>query len=280
MDFNAVTAYFDRMECLDAYTGAHAFLGQLGLYDDSKRDSETVQRRIISTAAGSPVPARRAVLAGGQVYMLGRSIPDSFLGSLSRAGHIAHQADGLASVQTLGEACTSEPGLLAYAARSWVKDAAFSQQSSTLEPRYHIHFCDTEPVVENRLVTLAGTLHIVRSVNHGAAGMLVTTCDELRGAALEQANITVGTYSATTETTVGAVVGAQVLRVRWQSLFAYGGGHSPAFEAGDIQVAVAKSTATVSPGALITLPDGVWRVVSVSTLDDVWLCRANRHGRG
>lgn len=280
MDFRAVTAYFDQMACTDAYTGVGAFMGQLGLYDDSKRDSETVQRRVISTAAGAAVPARRAVLAGGQVYMLGRGIPDEFMGSTSRVGHIAHQADGLATVQTLSQACLATAGFSAYAARSWTKDMAFSQQSSVLEPRYHIHFCDTEPVVENRIVTLGGTLHIVRAVNHGTAGMLVTTCDELRGTTPEAANITIGTYSAATETVTGSVVSTNVLRLRWQGLFAYGGGHAPSFEAGDIQVVVAKSVATIAPGATLALTDGTWKVVSAATLDDVWLCRANRHGRG
>ena len=280
MDFNAVTAYFDRMQCLNAYTGAPAFMGQLGLYDDSKRDSETVQRRVISAAAGVAVPARRAVRAEGQVYMLGRGIPDSFLGSTSRVSYIAHQADGLATVQTLSQACLGVTGLAAYAARSWVKDSAFTQQSSVLETRYHIHFCDTEPVVENQIVSLGGALHIVRSVNHGAAGMLVTTCDELRGATVEMAGITAGAYSATTETVTGAAVSAPVLRLRWQSLFAYGGGHSPPFEAGDIQVVVDKSSVTMAAGATLVLSDGTWKVVSVASLDDVWLCRANRHGRG
>lgn len=280
MDFTAAAAYFDRTPCLDAYTGTQAFMGQLGLYDDSKRDSETIQRRVISTAAGAVVPARRAVLAGGQVYLLGRGIPDEFMGSTSRVGRIAHQADGLATVQTLGQACLATVGFSAYAARSWTKDSAFSQQSSVLEPRYHVHFCDTEPVVENQIVTLGGAMHLVRAVNHGAAGMLVTTCDELRGVVRETASITVGTYSAATETVVGAAVSAPVLRLRWQSLFAYGGGHAPAFEAGDIQVVVAKSSLTMAAGATLVLSDGTWRVVSVATLDDVWLCRANRHGRG
>ena len=280
VDFTAVTAYFDRTPCLDAYTSVTAFMGQLGLYDDSKRDSETIQRRVLSTAAGAAVPARRAVLAGGQVYMLGRGIPDEFMGSTSRVGHIAHQAEGLASIQSLSQACLSTGGLSAYAARSWIKDSAFSQQSSVLEPRYHVHFCDTEAVAENMVVTLGSAMHIVRAVNHGAAGMLVTTCDELRGAVRETASITVGTYSAATETVTGVAVGAPVLRLRWQSLFSYGGGHAPPFEAGDIQVVVAKSSLTMASGATLVLSDGTWRVVSVATLDDVWLCRANRHGRG
>lgn len=280
VDFNAVTAYFDQMPCRDAYTGAQAFMGQLGLYDDSKRDSETLQRRVISTASTAAVPARRAVLAGGQVYMLGRGIPDEFMGSTSRVGRIAHQADGLATVQTLGQACLGLAGLSAYAAKSWAKDSAFSQQSSALEPRYHIHFCDTEPVSENHVVTLSGNMYIVRSANHGAAGMLVTHCDEMLGVVRETATIATGTYSSVTEAFTGVAVSAPVLRLRWQSLFAYGGGNSPPFEAGDTQLVVAKASATVAAGTNITLPDGVWRVVSAATLGDVWLCRANRHGRG
>lgn len=275
MRFKDVSAFFDKMECRDAYSNVLAFYGQIGLFDDSKRDSETAQRRIISTSATAMIPARRAVRAGGTTFIIGQGHADDFQNSTSRVGFVVHEATQLAVVQGLDEACTGAVGFGAYAARAWVKDSAFSQQSSTLDPRYHLHFSITEPVEENDVVSFDNNYYLVRSVTKGAGGFLVTSCDEMQGAVRVSATVTTGAWSATTESSSGTPTVMPVLRLRWQSLFSYGGEQSPKFEAGDIQIIVAKTNATMVAGATAAMFDGIWRVRSVVSVGGVWVCRAS-----
>lgn len=278
MDFRRVSTYFDNLEFRDAYSNAVAFFGQLDLFDEAKRDSETALRRIISTSATALIPARRAVRAGGIVYLIGQPHQDSFQGIQVRVGYASQKAGPLASILSLDEACLGLPGTVAYASRAWIKDTAFSEQSSIINSQYHINFGITENVKAADIVRASGDYFVVRSVSEGESGLLIATCDLLKGVAPEPATIQAGAYSATTETFTGAPVTAPVLALRWQSLFAYGGGQADPFAAGDIQIVAAKSSVTMIPGARVTLSSGIWTVLSVVSVGAAWVCRAAKHG--
>ena len=96
--------------------------------------------------------------------------------------------------------------------------------------------------------------------------------------AVETGTVLVGTYDPVQDTRTGVAVPATMVRMRWQSLFSYNSTVAPKFGPGDIQVAIAKTVATVVPGAILTLSDGSWRVESAISEGAVWLCRAVRYG--
>lgn len=50
MRLHLAAQHFNRMPCNDGYTGAFLYNGQLALFDDSRRDSESSERRIIELA--------------------------------------------------------------------------------------------------------------------------------------------------------------------------------------------------------------------------------------
>ena len=267
------------MVCADAYTGVFAFKGQLGLYDDNKRDSETHERRVLSTAPGVRIPTRRVISAAGTHFIVGHGSPDDYKGKTIRVGYVAHEATYLARIRTLEQVCLSQPGISAYAGRAWVKDSAFSQQSSKLAPEVHVHFSATETVDAALTVDFEGRLHVVRSVNAGPSGTTVAMCEEIKGSAVESGVVlTLSAYNPLTESPSSSTVVVKIVRLRWQSLFEYHDSTAPKFGPGDLQIAVAKSAATVTPGSTLVLSDGRWRVESVVGEGLVWLCRATRYG--
>lgn len=265
------------MVCLDGYTGADLFRAQLGLYDDNKRDSETAERRTISISPTVTIPARRVIAAAGTRFILGHANPDDYRGETIRVGYVAHEATYLSQVRTLDQVCQEQAGFTAYTGRVWVKDLAYSQQNSVETPLFHIHFADNEPIVENLLVTFEGRLNIVRSLNHGAGGTIVASCEQMAEPSIEQANILVGTYDPVQDTTATTPTPAVAVRMRWQSLFRYSSGIAPKFDPGDTQLAFSQTGPAVVAGTSVELSDGLWRVQSVVAEGSVWLCRATRH---
>lgn len=274
----AAASAFNKTPCVDAYSGAHVFFAQLGLYDDNKRDSETTERRILSVAAGTRIPTRRVVEAAGTRFIVGHSNPDTFKGKVLRIGYVAHEVTDLSHVRTLAQVCLLQDGFEAWAGKAWVKNLAFSEQSSRLVPQHHIHFSQTEAVTPNKLVTFGGKLLVVRAVNDGPAGTLISLCDELPEPVVEVVTMGSSVYDPISDTMTGATASVRVVRVRWQSMFLYGTKGAPAFGPDDIQVVIAKAAASPLPGTKLTMSDGVWQVSAVDDGLDVWLCRATQHG--
>lgn len=272
-----VAKKFNNMVCVDAYTRYELFNGQLGLYDDNKRDSETSERRVLSLSADEVIPTRRAIYAAGKTWIVGHSNPDDYRGSTIRVGYVIQEAPFLSQVRTLAQACLNQPGFTAYAGRAWVKDIAYSQQDSEMIPLHHIHFASNEAITTDLLVTYEGRLNLVRSLNYGAGGTIVTACEQMQDPSIETGSLLIGTYNPATGGLTGTPAAVRVVRMRWQSLFAYRTGAAPKFEPGDIQIAISKVSANVVAGATITLSDGAWRIASVIGEGSVWLCRATRY---
>lgn len=266
------------MSCRDAYSGLYLFDAQLGLYDDTKRDSETAERRVVSMSASIVLPARRAIEAAGTRWVLGKGNADSFFDENLRVSYVAHEATHLATIRTLGQMCRNEAGTSAWGGVAWVKDAAFSEQSSKLSPIKHLHFSQAESVVEGGVVQFDGLYYIVRSFQKSPAGFLVVTSEQMAEPVVEAATLTAsGTFNKVTETWSAGSVSVRAIRARWQSLFQYRSTSAPSFGPEDIQLAIAKAATTPQAGQPVNLSDGSWTIQAVADEGDVWLCRASQH---
>ena len=279
MRLRDVANVFNNLPCYDAYTGALAFMGQMAPYDDNKRDGVIGERRVLSISPGDVVPSRRVIAAYGTQYIIGHETLDDWRGKTIRVGCVVHEADYLSQVRTFAEVCLDLPGFTAYSGRVFVKDVSYSLQESDLVPQNDVHFSTTEPVLANMTVTFKGTLNLVRAVNFGAGGMLSATCEVIEEPSVQFGTIQLaGAYDPVTQTTPSAPFGVRVVRLRWQSLYAYRSGIAPKFQPGDIQLAIAKAAAPhLSAGTTITLPDGAWMIDSALDEGDVWVCRAVRN---
>lgn len=277
MELVDAASFFDRTPCNDGYTGDYLFDAQIGLYDDNRRDSETSERRTLSVAASAVIPDRRVVEAGGYRYIVGKGNPDTFFGDVIRVGFVAHEAPYLAKIRTLADVCLDSTGVSAWSGNAWLKNSAFTEQSSFLAPTFHMFFSVTEDVQDNHVVTI-GTRHfIVRSWNHGAAGVLVALTEQVPEPDVESAMAVTG-YDPVTGSETGATSTFNVLRLRWQSLFQYGQKAAPTFGPDDIQLALPKASYTPAPGTRFTLSDGSWRVASVTSQGTSWVCRMTKNG--
>jgi len=267
--------FFDRNTVNDGYTGAYLFKGQLNLYDDTRRDSEASERRVLSVAAGTSAPPRRVVELGGYRYILGKANPDLFRGSVIRLGYVAQEAPVLARVRTLEESCLNAGGFQAWSNQAWLKNSAFTEQSAELAPQFHLFFSVTENIEVNQVIEYGGEVHLVRTFNTGASGIKVVTTEQIAAPQFETAAFVKG-YDPVSGLFSGATHSARVLRLRWQSLFEYGEKSTPPFGPDDIQLVVAKVSYTPEPGAQLTLSDRGYKVSGVREHGNVWVCRCTR----
>lgn len=276
MLLSSAASFFDRTPCTDAYTGELLFMAQMSLYDDTKRDSEASERRVISTAAGVELPLRRVVEMLGAKYILGKANPDVFNGEVVRLGHVAHEASVKAHVKTLSQASLGQTGTEVWAAHAWVKNQAFTEQDSNLTPQFHLFFSTTEQVRKNCVVEYAGVLYITRAWNIGASGLLVALAEEITDPSFETAQARTG-YDRVLGQFTGSDQPVRLLRLRWQSLFDYGTRLAQPFGPDECQLVISKSEFTPESGTQLTLSDGIFSISSVQSLGDVWVCRAAFH---
>jgi len=269
---------FDKTPCNDPYTGSFSFMGQIKAWPETIRDSEVAQRRVLSCAPDIVMPDRLAIEALGEVYIIGTRHQDTFKGVPIRAGYTASLVDGLATVQTIAQACLSQTGFSAYAGKAWVKNMAFTQQDSHLNPEHQVFFSATENVPVSSIITLGGVMLIARGRFNAPSGLQIVTCDELMAPNIDTGILKVSTWNPALNQNSDMTVNVTVLRIRWQSLFAYGQQSSPAFEAGDMQVAVPKTVATPTTGSTFVLSDGSWKVLSIIESVDSHICRVRRAG--
>ena len=278
MKLQKAAAHFNRMLCRDAYSGRAFGYGQLGLYDDSKRDTEGGERRIIEFAGDVEFPTRRTIQAAGTHYILGHGFPDHAMGRVIRIKYVAHEATRLAKVQALDDVCLSLAGTDLWAARAWVKDSKEVDESSQMIGVNHFHFSEAETISVSDIVTFDGVMNIVRKVMVGSAGTKIATCDELQGAAVESTVLTNHMMDPVTQVATSSPIPVKVLKVRWQSLFEFKDSASPAFQPDNLQVVIAKSVAMPTVGSTLSLTEGKARVVSILDRPDVWVCRVVLNG--
>jgi hypothetical protein len=130
MNLHRIANRFDKVVCSDAYNPATTFLAQLDLYDDSKRDGVTVDRRVLSCSPDVTIPARKTILAEGKYWIVGQVNIDSFRGRPIRHRYIMHECEFLGAVHALGGMLDLVPGTPTYVAAVWVKDIKEADTSS------------------------------------------------------------------------------------------------------------------------------------------------------
>lgn len=275
-------SFFDKVVCQDAYNGAAAtFLAQLDLFDDSKRDGATVARRVLSVSPSVTLPARGAVTAHGDVYVLGGEHKDSFKGNVVRRKFVAHRAEGLGAIKTLEQAILGSAGTPAYGARVWVKDMKQVDTSSELRALFDLYFAAGEPLAVGAVVSLDGRLHLVRNTYLSTAGFRLGEADELPDTTLASIAYTRsgGSYDAVNDV-IGssAPVTVPALWHKFQTAFEYLRPSAETFRPGDITVNVSKAgVAAAGAGDTLTLLGDTWRVVDVRDNGaNVWMLHCRR----
>jgi hypothetical protein len=272
MRLSAAARFFDRTLFKDAFVPTTTFRGQFDLYDDSKRDGITVARRVLSVAPDVAIPARRVVVAEGENWIVGAVQLDHYNGAPVRAKYVIQRANGAATIRTVAQAL-SAGGTATYASRLWVKDVKEVDVSSLLNPFYNVYLPSPEALVVGQLIELSGRQHLVRGFYPSAAGLLVAEAAELPLSA-----IAVGTYKAMTldvvadDRTLSSSTALNLLKLRFQDLFAYREQAQPTFREGDVRALIRKADVpTAKVNDLLNFGGEDWEILTVSD-EDAGLC--------
>lgn len=278
MRLHAAATFFDKTVCADAYAPFDEFLGQFDLFDDSKRDGATVDRRILSVGPNVVLPARGTFTVDGETWIIGGQQSDKFRGSIIRRKYVVHRANGAALVQSAAQALTTG-GLSSFGAKLWVKDLKDLAVSSQLEGFFNLYLPAADPMPKARdVITLAGRPHYVRNAYFSAAGFNVAEVDELEADAIVQVSHLTRAYNPVSDTTSSTTASRKMLRMRWQDNYALSSAGAPKMQAGDIRGVFAKSAGTVPVNSQVVLNDGTWDILSVEDQGDCWGAHLRKAG--
>lgn len=264
MTLTDASSYFDRTPILDATTGKVLFYGQVGPFDDSKRDAIGAYRRILSVAPGTSIPDNRTVRIFAQVWILGFKEIDG-LGQAHREKYVLQPTNALANISTMSAFLAGTVGTTVYCDIEWLKDAKEEASSSRPVPTQTIYFADGAPVLEYSIVWTAAKAYLVESVRGAASGLLSATA-----LALEHAKVTATLASRAYDPVMGDFTApsnssVQCQRVRWQSLYRYDTQGTAKYQEGDASLVLPAGT-VLDTADTLTLVGQVWRVMGVETI--------------
>lgn len=276
--------FFDKQDCYDAFDlEADPVKGQLDLFDDSKRDGSTGIRRVLSAAATVELPASGAVSIAGYIFIIGGEHPDTYNNEVIRRKYVIQQADGVANILTLAEACAGAAGIVTWSSKVWIKDLKEVEQSTGLYPFYNMVFPASTIPAPNQVIRLGGVLFLTRSVLTSAGGFSTAEANELVGV-LPQSIVYIDrsgqTYVPATDVYTGlSPVTASGLLMRYEDHYNKLSSEAAKNLAGDMCLVMPKaSVATANAGDEFTSADGTaYRVLEVYNDDSgCWLLHSRR----
>ena len=260
MKFPNVVKRFNQTPFFDSYTGDKVGMGQLDVYDLSKRDGLTAQRRVFEVDVGTQMPDRGVIQFMNENWLVGVREMDLFRGRIHRENYVLHQAEELADYRSIKELLEDTEGTKAYAALVWTKTSAQVEISSEKFNQMQIFTARAEPVDVGDIFTFSKRQYIVTEVYPASAGHQVSISEELEPDSLEVGAITAQKFNPITDTYETTNSPIKLLRLRWQSNFDYLSLGSQRFERGDIQAAMLTE---LDAGTEIALLDGKWVVQEV-----------------
>lgn len=261
MKLSSVANYFDRTPAYDAYTNRPAFKLQLDLYDDSKRDGVTVERRVISCKPNSVPPAAGCLRFAGAEWIMGRFHLDTFDGGAIRKKAIVQVADGMATIKSAIQALAGHAGRQAYAARAWEKSSKEIDESSEMFDIYSIFFHESVPVAVGDIILLSDQAHLVRDVYITEAGFRSAYAEVIENYSVMDVTYRARTLSPVLETWSEVTETAKAIKLRWQTWFRYDSQASERFKEGD-EVFLLPFSMSPRPDHLIEALGTTWRVIS------------------
>lgn len=164
MTLAAASAYFDRTEVFDGYTGASLFFAQIDPYDDSKRDAMVAYRRVLSVAPGVSIPDHRCIRVFGAVYIVAGEPSIDGLSEAHRVKYVLQSADGHFKVGSISQFLASTPAATVYGFASWVKDAKQEGESSDVANVFEVILPLGTAVKPQQMLWQDGVAYIAISV--------------------------------------------------------------------------------------------------------------------
>ena len=274
MKLSNIAGKFDNTVATDAY-GSYSFKCQLAPLELFKIDGVAVKKRSLSTTANVAMPARGVVSIDGENYLVGTGTPDFWKGSVIRRNYVVQGADGLATLNSIAGALAQTGETTAYAAHLFARYLPESADSSKYPPQYQVFLAGVEVAPANSLVTISGQTYLIKESYVSTSGLRIALANMLDEPLFETISFGAKTYDPVTDTYTSAASSVRIMRVKWQEHFHYLTIGSTNYERGDQQIFFLKS-ATPKPSDMLTLSDGVWRVLSVLDEGTHWSVHVRR----
>lgn len=256
------SSYFDRTEALDPTSNALLFKGQMGNYDDSKRDASAAYRRVLSVRPGTAMPSGRVVKMMGRNWLIGSMEPDG-LDELHREKYVLQQAPIQLKVSRLSAFLAGTVAATYWADAHWVKDAKQLEVSSETPQIFDITMTSVVDVRVHDVLWDTGVAYLALSPRPVASGYIQVNALKLDQTAPAVASLISRTYDPVAGTyTSAAPVNVNALAVRWQSLYEYGSQTSERYQEGDAAIVLPSGT-VVNTATKVTLAGVTYQVVAV-----------------
>lgn len=257
------SAFFDRTEVLDAFTGAALFYGQVDPYDESKRDAGSAYRRVMSVAPGTPMPAHRSVVIHGQTWLVGAGEVDGH--ATAHRAKYTLQAASPTQVRTLAQLLAGAAVPQVYSGVEWFKDQKEVEASSQVSAQFLAYLADGTVVEKAQVITCAGRNYLVVGSRPTPSGFMVAVTAQLEYP-VTAVSVTGRVFDPVAGSAVDAsTVTVQGMRVRWQTLFEYTHQRAERYQEGDDALVLPTATPVVA-GTRIELGTEVWQVLDVSSV--------------
>ena len=264
----------DTVVASDAYGTAQVMV-QYDPMSYAKIDGVSVRKRQISAAPSVAMPARGVITIDGQKYLVGHGAPDYWRGKAIRVSYVIQGADGLANLQTIGQALEGTAPVTAYAAVVFAKYLPDANDSSRMPPQYQVFLAGAEEAPEDTLIGLEGAFYLVKQSYISTSGLRVALANIVDEPCFETVSFANRVYDPVSDSYTSAGTSIKIFRIKWSESFTYLSKASEGFERGDIQVFMLKSS-TPKPSDLLTLSDGSWRILAVQDMGATWRCHARR----
>lgn len=263
MRLHRVARKFDNVVAQDAY-GTATFMVQYEPMSFSKIDGTSVTKRMVSAAPEITMPARGAIKIDGMNYVVGHGAPDYWMGEVIRVSYVVQGATGLANLHSIASAIAQTAPVTAYAALVFSKYMPEANDNSKYPPQYQVFLAGSESAPADSLIQLDGKWFLVKQSYISTSGLRIALANELDDPVFETVSYGARAYDPITDSYTSSTSSVRVLRVKWSEHFHYLTVSDETYQRGDIQIlAMQSDLPNVKASDIMTLSDGVWRVLSV-----------------
>lgn len=265
MKLTDASAYFDVTEATSPWDGSVLFYGQIGPYDDSKRDASTAYRRVLSVAPGTPMPPDKTIVMMGVTWLVGGLESDALI-EIHRDKYVIEQAPYIGQISHLTDFLVGTVLNTTYISANWVKDAKQLETSSQTPQIFDVRFPSGTDVRVHDIIWNTGFAYLVLAPHEQPSGYMVANCLQLDQQLPVTASVTSRTYNPVTGSyTSTAPVSVPALKVRWQSMFQYISQMSERYQEGDAALVVPVGT-VVTTSTAVTLAGVNYQVLAVMNI--------------
>jgi len=274
VEIATIVSSYKKLPVYDGYTGELLFLGQTNPYGGGVRDSVASWRQAVS-AAKVILPDRGVVKIGDERFIAGRIATDFFQGDSVRESVVVHPCGDSYRESSAANFLTEpipDTVIPFYGDAVWRKIAKDEMESTLFFNLCNVYMSPTEPrpTRDNLILSSAGILYRIQSVESLEAGFNAAVCSELGDSSLITVTYTAqGVYQASSDTLIdGTPVDFPAILELVQTNYRFSNLDAAKYKASDRIVTIRKSDVAQPEPADICVAEGTsYRVISAQ--DDV-----------